>query len=384
MATDELVKTTGIAQHGASRLPSVDVDSYNIEIKDDEGFLGDRASKGAFREILEAWRKPLRNSGEDPFGDEPSDKISKKALDAVLVGDDTEATAVVHSAIEDFAQELAYVTRRFLKTKAWAKTECIVVGGGFRASRLGEIAIARAEIILKSEGFKVDLVPIRTDPDDAGLIGAVHLAPSWMFEAYDSILAVDIGGTNIRCGIVETRWKKAPDLSKAVVFKSDLWRHADDEPSREAAVKRLVKMLQGLVEDAEAEGFKLAPFIGIACPGVIDEDGSIEKGAQNLPGNWESSKFNLPASLIEGIPQIGEHDTAILMHNDGVVQGLSEVPFMQHVERWGVLTIGTGLGNARFTNRRKDGGNGKDRDTTDNGKKKAKENNKNGQKADKE
>lgn len=370
MATDELVKTTGIAQHGAGRLPSVDVDSFNIEIKDDEGFLGDRASKGAFRDILEEWRKPLRKSGEDPFGDEPSGKISKKVLDAVLVGDDTEATAVVHSAIEEFAQELAYVTRRFLKTKAWAKTECIVVGGGFRASRLGEIAIARAEIILKSEGFKVDLVPIRSDPDDAGLIGALHLAPSWIFEAYDSILAVDIGGTNIRCGIVETRWKKAPDLSKAVVFKSDLWRHADDEPSREAAVKRLVKMLQGLVEDAEAEGFKLAPFIGIACPGVINADGSIEKGAQNLPGNWESSKFNLPASLVQAIPVIGEHDTAVLMHNDGVVQGLSEVPFMQDFERWGVLTIGTGLGNARFTNRRKD--NGKDRDSTENGKKKSK------------
>jgi hypothetical protein len=37
-----------------------------------------------------------------------------------------------------------------------------------------------------------------------------------------------------------------------------------------------------------------------------------------------------------------------------VAQGLSEVPFMQDVERWGVLTIGTGLGNARFTNRRND------------------------------
>jgi hypothetical protein len=42
------------------------------------------------------------------------------------------------------------------------------------------------------------------------------------------------------------------------------------------------------------------------------------------------------------------------MHNDGVAQGLSEVPFMQDVDRWGVLTIGTGLGNARFTNRRND------------------------------
>jgi hypothetical protein len=55
------------------------------------------------------------------------------------------------------------------------------------------------------------------------------------------------------------------------------------------------------------------------------------------------------------------------MHNDGVVQGLSEVPFMQDVEHWGVLTIGTGLGNARFTNRRKD----KDKDKGKNGKDKS-------------
>jgi hypothetical protein len=356
MAEDTITTTTGIAGHGAGRLPSVDVDSFNLELKDDEGFLGDRASKGAFRKILDRWRKPLRKDGDDPFGDEPSEDISKKTLDSILVGDDVEASAVVHSAIEEFAQELAFVTRRFLKTKAWAKTERIVVGGGFRESRMGELAIARTEIMLKSEEFKVDLVPIRFHPDDAGLIGTLHLAPSWIFEAHDSILAVDIGGTNIRCGVVETNWKKAKDLSKAEVWKSELWRHADDEPTREGTVKRLVKMLKGLITEADKEGLKLAPFIGVSCPGVINEDGSIEKGAQNLPGNWESSKFNLPASLIEGIPQIGDHDTAVVMHNDGVAQGLAEVPFMQDVERWGVLTIGTGLGNARFTNRR----NGKD------------------------
>src|SRR5262245_4144107 len=353
---DEIIATTGIARHGAARLPSVDIDSFNIELKDDEGFLGDRASKGAFRKILDRWRRPSRKSGEDPFGDEPSDRISKRTLDAMLVGDDTEASAIVHSTIEEFALELAYVTRRFLNTKAWAKTQRIVVGGGFRDSRLGELAIARAEIILKDEKFNVDMMPIRHHPDEAGLIGCLHLAPSWIFEAHDSILAVDIGGTNIRCGVVETNWKKAKDLSKAAVWKSEQWRHADDEPTGEAAVKRLVKMLKGLIERAEAEGLKLAPFVGVACPGVINEDGSIEKGAQNLPGNWESSKFNLPASLIEGIPSIGAHDTAVVMHNDGVAQGLSEVPFMQDVEHWGVLTIGTGLGNARFTNRR----NGKD------------------------
>ena len=348
---DETIKTTGIAAHGASRLPSVEVDSFNIELTDEEGFLGDRASKGAFRAILDKWRKPLRKSGDDPFGKEPSENINKKVLDAILVGDDSEASAVVHSAIEDFAQELAHVTRRFLRTKAWDKTERIVVGGGFRDSRLGELAIARTEIILKAEDFKIEIQPIRFHPDDAGLIGAVHLAPAWIFEGYDSILAIDIGGTNIRCGVVETRSKKSPDLSKASVWKSELWRHADDEPTREGAVKRLVKMLNDLIAKADKEQFKLAPFVGIACPGVINSDGSIEKGAQNLPGNWESSKFNLPISLVEAIPQIGSHDTAIVMHNDGVVQGLSEVPFMQDVKRWGVLTIGTGLGNARFTNR---------------------------------
>jgi predicted NBD/HSP70 family sugar kinase len=96
---------------------------------------------------------------------------------------------------------------------------------------------------------------------------------------------------------------------------------------------------------------KLAPFIGIGCPGIIEEDGSIDRGAQNLPGNWSSKKFNLPMSLHAALPKIGEEEASIVMHNDAVVQGLSELPDMHDVEHWGVFTIGTGLGNARFTNR---------------------------------
>ena len=173
MAEDS-VTTTGIARHGAPRLPSVEVDSFNVELKDDEGFLGDRASKGAFREILDGLRKPLKKSGDDPLGKKSTDEIPKSDLDDVLVGDDIAAAALVHGAIEEFAQELAYVTGRFLKTKAWANTERIVVGGGFRQSRVGEIAIARTDIILKAEGFGVDLVPIRFHSDEAGLIGTLH------------------------------------------------------------------------------------------------------------------------------------------------------------------------------------------------------------------
>src|ERR1700712_2782365 len=32
---DQKITTTGIAAHGASRLPSVEIDSFNIELKDD-------------------------------------------------------------------------------------------------------------------------------------------------------------------------------------------------------------------------------------------------------------------------------------------------------------------------------------------------------------
>jgi hypothetical protein len=111
-------------------------------------------------------------------------------------------------------------------------------------------------------------------------------------------------------------------------------------------------MLESLIVKAKKEGLRLAPFIGIGCPGIITKDGAIDRGAQNLPGNWESSRFHLPGAICELIPKIGEDETSIIMHNDAVVQGLSEVPYMKDVEHWGVLTIGTGLGNARFTNRK--------------------------------
>jgi hypothetical protein len=350
MAAEE--KTApGLGVHGAARLPAVEIDSYNLEIKDDDGFLGDRASKGALAEILDKWRKSLRKLDADPFGETPSAEISKKRLDEALEAEDPDAAGLVQGVIEDFAQEFAYVIRRFLRAKGWRETERIVVGGGMRERRVGELAIGRAGVLLKADGIDVDLRPIHNHPDDAGLIGAVQLAPRWIFEAHDSILAVDVGGTNIRAGVVQLNVKKAPNLSKAAVWKRELWRHADDKPKRDEAIQQMAGMLKKLIAASEKEGLKLAPFIGIGCPGMIEPDGSIDRGAQNLPGNWESARFNLPACLVEAIPTIGDHETVVLMHNDAVVQGLSEVPFNSDVERWGVLTIGTGLGNARFTNR---------------------------------
>ena len=183
--TDQTATLPALPVHGGKRLPPVEVDSYNLETKDDEGFLGDRVNKTAFHDILEDLRKPLRKGGDDPLGKQPTEKISRKALDEFLASENLEAAGVVQGAIEGFAREFASVVRRFLKLKAWRDTERIVVGGGFRARRIGELAIGRAAVILKGDKVDVDLVPIRNDPDEAGLIGCVHLVPSWMLKGHD-------------------------------------------------------------------------------------------------------------------------------------------------------------------------------------------------------
>src|SRR5262249_10563214 len=141
--------------------------------------------------------------GVDPLGEDDSDELSKKSLDDILTRGNTEAAGIIQGAIEEFSQEMALVIRRFLKLKEWKDTERLVIGGGFRASRVGELVIGRAAVLLKADKVIVDLVPIHNDPDEAGLLGAVHLAPTWMFKAFDAILGVDIGGTNIRAGVIQ-------------------------------------------------------------------------------------------------------------------------------------------------------------------------------------
>src|SRR5260370_41254826 len=64
--------------HGGRRLPAVEVISYNVELKDEAGFVCDRASKGAFRRFLDEWRKPLRRIRQDAFGNEQSATSRKK------------------------------------------------------------------------------------------------------------------------------------------------------------------------------------------------------------------------------------------------------------------------------------------------------------------
>lgn len=335
---------TADAVHAATRVPGHRIDHWNLPLPDPEGdgFFGDRASHTTFHRILERLRRRER-TGRDPFADD----AGTQRLDEVMLGGDPDGAHLVHLAVEEYARNLADVARCFLARPEWEGVERIVMGGSMPQSGHGALAVRRAARLLRQARVQVELTVLSHDPDEGGLLGWVPLAPADV-RRFDGFLAVDIGGTNFRCGIVTPRFDRAKDGSKAEVYERLHWRHAEDDPDRGESVQRIAGMLNGLATLARTTGLKLAPFVGIACPGQVEPDGRLSQGTQNLPGDWDIP-FDLPKALRSHLDRIGGRAPLVLMHNDAVVQGLCEHAAMRDVKRWAVFTVGTGLGNASYT-----------------------------------
>jgi hypothetical protein len=335
-------------RHGARVIGPWRIDSYNLPLRDAHGFVGDRARAERFCALLNERRAHRQAAHGDPLG--PVSSRDRDTLDAVLHHGHREAADLVQEAVEAFAGEFADVIRSLLATEPWSRTQRIAVGGGLREYDVGEVVIRRTGEMLAEPGARVSLVPIHHEPDEAGLLGCVGLFPPAALGGYDAALGVDIGGTNLRAGLVRVSRARDGTLDAPAVLAREQWRHGDGQPTRDEAVAGLVDMLRGLAAHAASEGLALAPCIGVGCPGEMRADGRILHGAQNLPGDWTASDFNLADAIEAALPSLGEAPTCVILHNDAVVQGLSEAWHMRDAARWGILTIGTGLGNARFTN----------------------------------
>ncbi len=355
------------ALHGAADLPVASVESHSLDIREEGGFLGDKASETAFRELLDDWRDRLGRFRPTPFGDAPTEELERDDLDEALQGHETpEAVEALHQALGEFAERLADVLARFLATPSWRGTQRIVCGGGLQSSEVGRRAVRLAERALAARGLRVPLASLHHNPDDGGMIGWSYAAPPAVLGLGRAFLAVDIGGTNLRCGVVRhgtdadgRRGAGGRGDGLPEVVHREKWCHADDGPSREEVVDRLGQLLCEAAAQAGRLGLPLAPFVGLSCPGVIRSDGSIASGVQNLPGDWTDGDFSLPDEVRKRVPRLDGRPTLILLHNDAVIQGLSEWPLMRDVDRWAAVTIGTGLGNCAFRNR--DGADGDQR-----------------------
>ncbi|KQT48880.1 hypothetical protein ASG43_08540 [Aureimonas sp. Leaf454] len=335
--------------HGDDRLPSVRVTSYNLETREDGGFLGDKVSETAFRKLLDDWRQSFAGRDEDPLGSTPTDEIRREDLDKTFEDEEAPAADLLGGAADEFSQELAAVLGRFLLTPGWAGVQRIVCGGGFQSSAVGRAIVRRASGLLAADKG-VTLRSLKHDPDDGGMIGWVHAAPTRLLRDGEGMLAVDVGGTNLRCGIVRFNRDAAGSCAQADVHTRRKWCHADEEPSREDVIDALCGMLVEMAAKAKDDGLRLVPLVGLSCPGIILPDGRIHHGTQNLPGDWTDDDFNLSLAVAAGLAEGDDRPPVVLVHNDAVVRGLSERPFMRDVERWGAITIGTGLGNCSFLN----------------------------------
>lgn len=345
--------------HGARHLEDVSVDSYSLLLEDDEGMVGDQASATAFRQILKEWHRALERAGSEAALTS-AEALGEDETVRLAEGGDTEAIQALRLSISEFSSRLADVIQCFLRQPEWAGVERIVIGGGFKERDIGRQAIRMAHKRLLEGGTQIQLRTLHHAADDGGLVGWMHLHPQG--RPKHAFLAVDIGGTNVRCGIVAPAALPGGDHAQgpaggtgeptARVLALEKWRHAENDAPQNDLVEGIVGMLRRLIAHARDHRIRLLPFIGIACPGLIRGDGSIERGAQNLPGDWRHASFHLPRRIRENIPHIGNAITVVLMHNDAVVQGLSELPYTLDVKSWAVLTIGTGLGNASFTNHR--------------------------------
>jgi hypothetical protein len=347
---DETPDTTEIlAGHGLTRLPRVRIESYNLDVKHRGEILNNRLRRATFAETVTR----LAADAGLPIGGKPGAPATRKRVSALLEARDETSMAVVAEAVDVFANEMAFVISRFLERKPWDGVQRIAIGGGFSEGPAGERCVERAQELLHAGGRRISLAPIHHGADDAGLIGGAHLLPTWMLRGHDGMVCVDLGGTNLRVGLVALKLRASPDLAAARVVSSEVWLHADDDPHRTGTVEEMIGMIRHQLDKARRKRMALAPVIAIGCPGVIDTSGTILRGAMNLPGgNWESERFNLARAVARGLGDINGEAPVVLMHNDAVIQGLSQWPWMRDAERWGILTIGTGLGNACYSNLR--------------------------------
>ena len=179
-------------------------------------------ARRAFTAILDKWREPLRKLDEDPFGEKSSaghqQEEADRPADRRRPGG-RRAGAWRHRGIRAGARRRhpPLPARQGLARYRGHHHRRRLPERPRRRDRAGRAPRCCSKPRTRT---RVSLRPIGHHPDDAGLIGALHLFPSWMIEAHDGIIAVDIGGTNIRAGVVASNLKKSPDLAKADVWKS--------------------------------------------------------------------------------------------------------------------------------------------------------------------
>ncbi len=140
-------------------------------------------------------------------------------------------------------------------------------------------------------------------------------------------IGVDLGGTNIAAGIVDSDFK--------IVLKGSVPTNVEGR-SAEEIIKDMGELCQKLVDDAKLT-FDDIEYVGIASPGAIDPVNGVVVYANNLP----FSVFPIADTLKKYIPV-----KKVLVENDAnaAAKGEAVAGAAKGVADAVMITLGTGVG----------------------------------------
>lgn len=140
-----------------------------------------------------------------------------------------------------------------------------------------------------------------------------------------AVVAVDLGGTNVRLALVRGR---------EVLAREHFATRDYDGP--QALIARLAQAVGHLAEQARRQGLEPAG-LGVASPGVIDRAGGVVRFSPNLPG-WRDVPFCRLLGQVSGLNMALENDANLYALGEylyGAGQGARDLA---------CLTLGTGVG----------------------------------------
>lgn len=207
-----------------------------------------------------------------------------------------------------------------------AAAPTVLVGGSVRAANVREIldATGATEVHLRAQTASPrGDGTLRTDPDVVrDLFAALENPTTDTLSDASVVIAVDIGGTNLKGAIVDASGRTIASRSVGV------------GATGEESIARIIELLQGLRAHTEQSGHHVVG-IGVVTPGMVEAENGIVRYASTL--DWTDVPLGPILSAELGVPVEIGHD----VRSSGLAESLFGAS--KGVANSVLVAIGTGV-----------------------------------------
>ncbi|SKC37674.1 copper homeostasis protein CutC [Okibacterium fritillariae] len=211
-------------------------------------------------------------------------------------------------------------------SRADAAAPTVLVGGSVRPANVREIldATGATEVHLRAQTASPrGDGTLRTDPDVVrDLFAALENPATDTLSDASVVIAVDIGGTNLKGAIVDASGRTIASRSVGVGATGD------------ESIARIIELLQGLRAHTEQSGHHVVG-IGVVTPGMVEAENGIVRYASTL--DWTDVPLGPILSAELGVPVEIGHD----VRSSGLAESLFGAS--KGVANSVLVAIGTGV-----------------------------------------